>query len=117
MEKDMSAATGFSLLFSIIILSETITDNFYYDFLLFRCDLVIAGQAESSVEQIRADVRSSAFYISIGSGSAVSFCRYERIHPVNGLQVHGLPEGSALRVIFGQCLQDFCRAGFSDSLI
>ena len=76
--------------------------------LLFR-HLVIARQAESSSENIGSYVDSRALYVSICTPSAVPLNRNERIRPVNGLHMHGLPNRTPFGVISRQCFQNFCR--------
>ncbi len=70
-------------------------NNLYYSLLLLFRHLIITRQAAASCKDIRADIYGAAGDIGVASGSAVTLHRYERVHAVDGLHVHGLPSSAS----------------------
>ena len=77
-----------------------------YYILLFRGHLVVGGEAEATAEYIRADIEAGAGNIGVGATATVALGRDEGMGAVDGLHVHGLPDGAALGVESGQGVQD-----------
>ena len=73
---------------------------------------MVAGQTQASLENIHSHIQASALDVSVGSGPATAVTDDKRIHPINGLHVHRLPNGTALGIDGRNCLQNFSGAGF-----
>ena len=85
---------------------ETSLDYFNNHILLFRSHLVIRGEAEAAAEDVRAHVLAGAGDVGVAAAAAVAFGRDEGMGAVDGLHMHGLPDGAALRVEGSQGIQD-----------
>ena len=59
------------------------------------CHLVITRQAQSSLEQIRANIRCLSFNIGVTPGPAIAIYSDELIHHVDRLHMHRFPDWSA----------------------
>ena len=80
------------------ILAKTpVNDVDNYVLLLFR-HLVIARQAESTTEIISSNIDPRALYVRICATSSVSFRRHKRVHPVDRLHMHGLPDRTTFNI-------------------
>ena len=66
--------------------------------LLLRRLFLSLGWEQTTVENIRAHVSTAACDICIGAASSVPLIGHKRVRPVNGLHMHGLPDGAALGV-------------------
>ena len=80
---------------------ETPVNNINNPILLFRCHLVIARQAQSPPEEIRSGIDSAAGDIGVAPSPAVAFPGDELVGPVDGLQVHGLPNSTCYTCYIG----------------
>ncbi len=67
--------------------------------LLLRCHPVIAGQAEASAEEIRADANAGALDIGIGFTPAVALSGDEGIGAIYRLHMHWLPDDSTFLLL------------------
>ena len=85
---------------------EAPVDDFDDDILLLRGHLVVAGEAQAPLEQVRAHVRLVLLDVGVGPAPAVPFPRDEGVGAVDGLHVHGLPQGPAFRPEGCQRFQD-----------
>lgn len=87
--------------------------------LLLRRHFVVGWEAEAAGEDVGADVEREA----VGAGAALdvgvapcaarAVARDEGMRAVDGLHVHGLPDGTALRVDAADGVEDLRRAGFA----
>ena len=71
----------------------------YNSVLLVRGHFVIGGEAETSAEEVGADVDARSFNVYICA--AVALLGDEGVSAVDGLHVHGLPDGLLTLLVFG----------------
>lgn len=83
------------------------------DVLLLRRHLVVGGQAEPPAEDVGAHVRAGTGDVGVGAAPAVALGGDEGMGAVDRLQMHGLPDGTALGVEGGQSVQYFHGAAFA----
>ena len=70
--------------------------HFYNPILLVEGHLVIRGEAETSAEEVGADVDARSFNVCICAAAAVALLGDEGVSAVDGLHVHGFPDRPAL---------------------
>ena len=88
-------------------------NNLNNPILLFRRHLIIARQAQSSSENIRADIHACTGYIRIALSASVSLYRNKRMIAINRLHVHWLPNRTALRIYSLDGIKYLLRATFA----
>ena len=103
--KEYYSASYFSL--------EACSHNFNYSLLLPLCHLVIARQAQASVEYIHAHVDCLACYIRIGHGAAIAISGDKWIHSEYRLHMQRLPYRSALCIDAADGFKNLCRAALA----
>ena len=92
---------------------KTSPNNFNDLILLFLCHLVIARQTQTSFKDIHTHIRAASVNICIGSGSAAAVTNDKRVHTVDRLHMHRLPDRTAFRVDACNCFQNLGRATFA----
>ena len=78
--------------------------------LLLFCHLVIRGKTQPTPKNIGSYVYSRALYIGICASASIPLDSYERMRPIYRLHMHGLPDGTPLRLENCQCIQYLMRA-------
>ncbi len=82
--------------------------------LLLFCHLIVAWQAKASVKDICTYIDDSGFfYVRVAAGSAGSVSCDERMHTIDRLHMHGLPDRASLCVEVLQGFKNLGRAGFA----
>ena len=84
-------------------------DDLDHPVLLRRDHLVVRGEAEAAAEDIRAHVLAGTGDIGVGAAATVALGRDKGVGAVDGLHMHGLPDGTALGIEGGQGVQDLMR--------
>ena len=67
-----------------------------FDDLLFGRNLIVAGEAQSAGEDVRAHIGALAVETVVGVGSSVAVARDEWVHPVHRLHMHGFSTAVSL---------------------
>ena len=65
------------------------TNNLNHDFLLLRSHFIVARQAETAPEDVRADVLAAADDVGVASGTTIALGGHKRVHPIHRLHMHG----------------------------
>lgn len=81
--------------------------------LLVGGQFVVRGEAEAAAEDVCADVGAGTGDVGVGAGAAGAGSRDESVAAIEGLQVHGLPDGAAFRIESGQGVQDLLGAALA----
>ena len=93
-------------------------NHFNYNILLLRRHFVIGRQTQPAPEEIRAHVHAGPGDVGVASPASAALRRHEGVAPVDGLHVHGLPDGPTFRVERGQGVENLLRAALAaDALI
>lgn len=81
--------------------------------LLVGGQFIVRGEAEAAAEDVCADVGAGTGDVGVGAGAAGAGSRDESVAAIEGLQVHGLPDGAAFRIESGQGVQDLLGAALA----
>ena len=81
--------------------------------LLVGGHLVVGRQAQAALEDVGAYVGCGACDVGVGLRAAIALRRDERVVAVVGLQVHGLPDGTAFGVDRRNGVENLLGAGLS----
>ena len=86
---------------------KAIPDSCDDGILLFRGHLVVAGQAEATFKDVGTHVFAGACDVGVGAGTAITLGGNEGVTAIDGLHVHGFPDGAAFCIHGGNLFKDF----------
>ena len=96
------------------ILLKAISNYLNNSILLFGSHLVVRWQAQAARKNIGADIVCRATIdIGVRLAAAVAVGCHKRVHSVDWLHMHRLPDWAAFGIEFCQSFKDFRRAGFA----
>ena len=97
----------------ILLSLKTSVNDLYNPVLLLRRHFVVRGEAEAAAEDVCANVDAGTGDVGVGTGTTSAGSRDEGVAAIEGLQMHGLPDGAAFRVESGQGVQDLLGAALA----
>ena len=92
-------------------------DNLNYCILLLFCHFIITGEAQAAAEDVGAYVGGGALNIGVCAAAAVAVGGDEGMGAVDGLHMHGLPDGAAFGIISGQGFQNLVGAALAGLML
>src|SRR5699024_7523025 len=93
--------------------SKTSSDYFNNLFLLLHRHLIITRQAQTSFKDIHTNIQATAVNVSVGSSSTIAITNQKRIHAINRLHMHRLPDRTTFCIDVGDSFQNLSRTALS----